>query len=211
MVTGFSSEKSAEYIILNDLYRKFEKHFAFFYPIYFHKNRDNTALSKKDNTQGLRLICLFSRRPKTNCIGSRKIYINFRDHMFFQSEFLYEHGISTIIASPIASSIIELGFGATCQWFIGFSHVEAEDNTDDDVFEKEVECTGNFIFKPANDETLIKILMESQTYTWKEILEKIERWHSAYINYVGRNIVNSYSGQKPIIIVYKLKNETILG
>ena len=204
MVTGFSNEKSAEYIILNDLYRKFEKYFSFFYPIYFHKNRDNTALSKTDNTQGLRLICLFSRRPKTDYIGSRKVYINFRDNMFFQSKFLYKYGISTIIASPIASSISELGFGAACQWFRSFSHIEVEDNIDEDIFKKEIDYTGNFVFKPVKDETLLRILTESQTYTWNEIIEKIEQWHSAYINYVGRNIVNSYSGQKPVFIVYKL-------
>lgn len=207
MITGFSNERSSEYTILNDLYRKYEKHFSYFYPFHFHKNRDDTALSRSDNTQNLHLICLFSRRPKTNSIGSQQVYINFRSNTFFQSEFLYKYGISTISASPIASEIGELGFGATCQWFGSFSDIELNDGEKCNTFEKEITHTGDFILKTIDDEKLLKILESTKVFTWKEVLKIIKEWYHEYLDYAGRNMFNTYSGQKPVFIVYKFKND----
>ncbi|MBS4746141.1 hypothetical protein V2J31_17155 [Bacillus safensis] len=204
MTTGFSNERSAEYIILNDLYRKFEKNFTYFYPIHFHKNRDDTMLSKSDNAKGFKLICLFSRRPKTNFIGSKIVDINFRQSIFSQSELLFKHGISTIVASPIATQIEELGFGAFCQWFEVFSDVRIDNDSVSNVLNKEINYIGEFIPKAIDDKNLLKILKKSDIYTWKEIIEIIEEWYYEYTSYAGLNMFHTYSGQKPLFLIYKL-------
>ena len=38
---GFSNERSAEYMILNNLYEKIKNEYRLFYPFYYKKNRDD--------------------------------------------------------------------------------------------------------------------------------------------------------------------------
>lgn len=45
MATGFSNEKSAEYVVINDLYCKIKDKCSLFYPIIYQSKRDDTLIS----------------------------------------------------------------------------------------------------------------------------------------------------------------------
>lgn len=117
MPTGFSNEKSAEYVVLNNLYNKVSDKCSFFYPFIFQSKRDDTLLSLQNETDNLHLIICFARRPKTDYIDDDKVIITFRETLFRRANYFKRRGISSIIGAPIGTCIDEIGFGAHCQWF----------------------------------------------------------------------------------------------
>ena len=68
MATGFSNEKSAEYVVINDLYYKVKDKCSLFYPIIYQNKRDDTMISSQNNIDNLGLFICFARRPKVNNI-----------------------------------------------------------------------------------------------------------------------------------------------
>ncbi|MBC2005484.1 hypothetical protein HCA78_17050 [Listeria booriae] len=201
MVTGFSNEKSAEFVVLNDLYRKIKNEYSVFYPFSFQKNRDDTMISFNNNVQDLHFIALFSRRPKTNNIGSSQSVVSFRSTHLLQASFFKEHGIPVIAAAPIGTSIETISFGAKCQWFkvttnvfeemsnlyfLGGTCITESDN---------IEC--------INEDELLLFLRNTKLYSWTEVVGKIRNWYDDYLPQHSNNFFNVFRGQKPIFIVYK--------
>lgn len=201
-VTGFSNVRSMEYVLINDLYDKNE--FDFFYPFYFWKNRDDTILSLSNNLDEIGLIALFSRRPKTDYVNSDYIEVSFRETLFRQSNLLQQYEIPVIIGLPIGTSILEMGFGAKVQWFIHNSN-----NNDDEVtyvfkkndVNKKKANTLNFV----NLSDVYDVMSKSRKYTWREVVETIQKWYLAYRNIYNQNRSSFFNTgvQRPVFIVYK--------
>lgn len=203
MYTGFSNERSAEYVILNDLYQKLNANFSFFYPVWFHKRRDDTSISYSNKTRNLRLVACFSRRIKTDYIHSEKSLATWRESHFRQCHFFKENDTSTITAVPIGSSIEEIGFGAYCQWFEISSNGDfSEENVHflyQKIFESETER-----IRGVNEIELFELLANGKVYSWNEILDLLRKWYQEFIQSTRTNLFHFYSGQKPIFIVYRL-------
>ena len=206
MVTGFSNEKSAEYIILYDLYNKFKDKFTFFYPFIYQSKRDDTLLSLKNEINNLRLIVCFARRPKANYKDDNEIVITFRETLFDKSNYFYEEGVDSIIGVPIGSRVEEIGFGARCHWFypeknaISYSTCVINKNSMELVkFDKAISV--------LNEYEIIDLMKCAKTRNWKEIIMLLKTWYM----YETNNSYNGFGfwvrGQRPIFIVYKLDGD----
>lgn len=204
MVSGFSNERTSEYMILNDLYRKISGECGFFYPFYFQRNRDDTNLSMKNNIDDLQLIVCFSRRPKTNYPKSNLTVVTFRDSLFKHTDYFADRGVPTIVGSPIGTNIENIGFGSKCQWFqlqagISESYVEYffyDYCIDTETVIKDIPL--------LDDISLINLLRSAPTLNWREIIHLQQEWYE--YNMMNRSLALYYTipGQKPIFIAYKL-------
>lgn len=203
MYTGFSNEKSAEYVILNNLYSKFNNRFSFFYPICFHKRRDDTSISYNDEAKDLRIIACFSRRAKTDYIYSKKGIVTWRENHFRQSKFLNKIGISTISSVPIGSSIEEIGYGSFCEWFeiVGNNDFSTESWH---FLDKKTHERKTKRIKNINETELLELLSKGGIYTWSELLDLIREWHLEFIQAENTSFFHYFSGQKPIFIIYRM-------
>lgn len=207
-VTVFSNARSSEYMILFDLFSKMEGKLKLFYPCYFNKNRDDTQLSLMSNVDDLRVIACFARRSKTDHINSKKTVISFRNSIFEQIEILKELQIPVIAGTPLGTWIEKIGFGSECQWFeihsgVAEHYIEYEFN--DYIIDENCLVAGIDLL---NDNLINKLFLSAPKRTWKEIIELIRKWYELFKNYYYRdhyeNLFNSYSGLKPIFIIYKI-------
>lgn len=82
MAVGFSNEKSAEYVIINDLYCKIKDKCSLFYPIIYQSKRDDTLVSLQNNIDNLGLLICFARRSKVNNMYDDIVEITFRETLF---------------------------------------------------------------------------------------------------------------------------------
>jgi len=206
MVTGFSNERTSEYMILNDLYGKMKDKCKYFYPFFFHKNRDDTILSLHNDVADLHFIVCFSRRPKTNAPFSEHTYISFRQSLFDHASFFHQHGIPVIVGSPLGTSIENIGFGSECQWF----QIQPGVNEQYIVYRfMQYDIDTKTVIKGIellDDDNLNKLLLSAPILDWNEIVQLLRSWYEHYQINHPRGLFYSIPGQKPIFIVYRYDN-----
>jgi hypothetical protein len=207
-ITGFSNERTSEYMILNDLYNKVQSKCRVFYPFYYQKKRDDTQLSLLNDPGELQVVACFARRPKTDSVLSRRTIITFRHSMFEQVNYLKKYGIPVIAASPIGTGIENIGFGSKCKWFQIDADIIAnciEYRFFDDFIEPDCVMEG---IRLLDDMKINELLHSAPKKSWSEIIELIKVWNEAYTNHYfsfhSRNLFNTYSGYKPVFIVYDI-------
>ena len=209
MFTGFANERSAEYMVLNDLYTKVQDHCSFYYPFYFHKNRDDTQLSNNHKIYNLQLIVCFARRPKTDEVNSNCSAITFRESIFEHTNYFKAKGISSIIGAPLGTSIDQIGFGAYCQWFKINKYTER--NFLEYIFwDSKVSnrtLTDDVILIDKDD--IISLMQSAPTFSWLEIMELLRTWYCENVRSTG--LYYGIPGQKPVFITYRIKNNYIRG
>lgn len=205
MITGFSSERTAEYIILHDLYEKIREQSSIFYPFFYQKYRDNTKISMKNKIEGMHFIVCFARRPKTDIPHSNYCAITFRSLIFEHVSYFSKLGISSIVGAPIGTSIEDIGFGSKCHWFQ--LHPRKEENYVTYEF-----IDGNFCSNQTDDivclddRSLRNILKKAHKYNWHEILAIVDEWNFYFKTTRRTGIFNTIPGQKPVFIAYKIED-----
>ncbi len=183
MVTGFSNERTSEYMILYDLYNKIKKEFSFFYPFYYHSKRDDTYLSKLNDINDLHLVACFARRPKTNIPFSNRVFISFRRSMFEQANFLRKSDIPVIVGTPLGTAIDNIGFGSACQWFSINAEIDDGYIVYDFINNKiDSKCIIDGI-DLIKDDDIGKVLLSAKTYEWTEIIDVVQSWNNVYKHY----------------------------
>jgi hypothetical protein len=204
MPTGFSNEKSAEYVVLYDLYNKVKDRCSFFYPFIYQSKRDNTLLSLHNEIDDLQFIICFARRSKTYFVGDNIVEITFRETLFSRSDYFKTKKIESIIGAPIGTRIEEIGFGAHCQWFYpeqnftdGYSHCLIHKNR------------SNFIehipgIKLLTDDIINQIFDNAPVLKWKDVIELLQEWYLIEKCSVYSRFFMSVQGQRPIFIAYRL-------
>jgi hypothetical protein len=205
MATGFSNERTSEYMILNDLYYKLKNKCSFFYPFYYHSKRDDTALSLLNDITDLHLIACFARRPKTYSPMSDDTYITFRQSMFEQTNILHKYSIPVISGTPIGTSIDKIGFGSTCIWFSIQPDIK-DDYVICEFFKGIIE--DDSLIKGINiidDKKLYDTFESTLCYSWKEIIDLLRTWQIEFKDhfYMCRGLFNTIPVQKPVFIAYK--------
>ena len=208
-ITGFSNERTSEYMILNNLYNKVQSSCQLFYPFFYHKRRDDTLISLMNDPGDIQLVACFARRPKTDSVLSDKTIISFRRSIFDQVDFLENNfNISVIAGTPLGTGIQSIGFGGKCQWFQ--IHAGITDYYVEYRFRRnkvKPACLINNI-RLLNDKQIHQLLLSSRKYNWPEIIELIQNWYEEYHKYYfmshNCNLFNSISGLKPIFIAYQI-------
>lgn len=114
LITGFSTERTAEYTILHDLYMRVNNRYQFFYPFFYQRNRDDTYLSNANEIDKLHLLTCFARRPKTYAPDAPSAIITFRSLHFEHTEYFSKIGIPTIVGAPLGTSVKQMSFGSKC-------------------------------------------------------------------------------------------------
>lgn len=205
MATGFSNEKSAEYVVINDLYYKVKNYCSLFYPIIYQSKRDDTLISLQNNIDNLGLLICFARRPKVTNIYDDIIEITFRETLFKQADYFYNEGVKSVIGVPIGSRIEEVGFGAKCKWFY------PKENSDCIFSHCLVDKSSlNCIKKSDNvselkEDEIVNIMQRIKKRSWKEILELLKNWYWKERQEAFTSFGFWVRGQRPIFVVYKLK------
>lgn len=206
--TGFSNERTSEYMILNNLYNKIKLYCQLFYPFFYHKRRDDTNISLMNDPGELQFVACFARRPKTDSVLSSETTISFRHSIFEQTEFFEKLDIPVIAGSPLGTGIERIGFGAECQWFqirAGIKDYYLEYRFCQNIVDPD--CLVNGI-NLLDDTQIHKLLLSAPQYRWSKIIELIQNWNEIYATYYytyhNRNLFNSISGHKPVFIVYKM-------
>lgn len=205
MATGFSNEKSAEYVILNDLYYKIKDMCSLFYPIIYQSKRDDTRISGQNDIDNLRLLICFARRPKVTRVQDEVIEITFRETLFKYANYFYNKGVDSIIGIPIGSRIDEIGFGAKCKWFY------SEKNRDCDFCHCLVDKTSLCCLKKdkgideLEEHEIIERIQYAKKWNWHEIVELLQDWYKKEKEDSFSRFGFWVRGQRPIFVVYKLK------
>lgn len=205
MATGFSNEKSAEYVVINDLYYKVKDNCSLFYPIIYQSKRDDTMISSQINIDNLGLFICFARRPKVNNIYDDIIEITFRETLFKHANYFYNEGVESIIGTPIGSRIEEVGFGAKCKWFY------PKENSDCIFSHCLVDKSNLNCIKASNNVSelkeyeIIDIMRRAKKRNWYEILKLLKNWYWKERQEAYTHLGFWVRGQRPIFMVYKLK------
>lgn len=204
MPTGFSNEKSAEYVVLFDLYNRVKDKCSFFYPFIYQSKRDDTLLSLENDINNLHLIICFARRPKAYKLGGNMLEITFRESLFMRSDYFKSKNIESIIGAPIGTRIEEIGFGAHCQWFyptVNFRDKYSECHISKDRLNYiDVEPGINIL----SDEVINQLFNNALILQWKDIINIVQEWYLVEKNRVSNRFWMSITGQRPIFIAYKL-------
>ena len=207
MTTGFSNEKSAEYVIINDLYDKIKNECSFFYPFLYQSKRDDTMLSLQNNIDSLGLIVCFARRSKVCSIYDDVVEITFRETLFKHSNYFYNKGVNSIIGAPIGSRIEEIGFGSKCKWFY------PEKNVDCDYSFCQINKNNLELLKNSRNvnelevNEIINIMKCTKNWKWSELVKLLKDWHTEekYNSFNFSRFGFWIRGQRPIFVVYRLK------
>lgn len=204
MPTGFSNEKSAEYVVLYDLYDKVKDKCSFFYPFIYQSKRDDTLLSLKNEINDLHFIICFARRPKTYLIGDNVIEITFRETLFSRSDYFKTKKVESIVGAPIGTRIEEIGLGAHCQWF--YPKQNFTDRYSQCLLYKD---RTNFIdnipgINMLTDDMINELFDSAPVLQWKDIIEMLQEWYFMEKSRVYNRFLMSVPGQRPIFIAYKL-------
>lgn len=177
MATGFSNEKSAEYVVIYDLYCKIKDKCSLFYPIIYQSKRDDTLISLQNDIDDLRLIICFARRPKVNNIRDEIIEITFRETLFKHADYFYNEGVDSIIGIPVGSKIEEVGFGAKCKWFYpkkhsgcSFSYCLVNKSSLNCIKESDN-------VNELEEDEIFDIMQKTKKWSWHEILELLKNWY----------------------------------
>ncbi len=202
MITGFSTERTAEYIVLHDLYERIKSHSSFFYPFFYQRNRDDTKLSLENKLEGLHLIICFARRTKTYSSDAAYSAITFRSSLFEQTNYFSALGVATIVGAPTGTSIAQIGFGCTCRWFQLYPSHDENYITWEFVDGIPYAPPGNHI-SILSDSGLLELLDQAPKFSWIEVLSIIREWNHMYKMTHPTALFNSIPGQKPVFIVYK--------
>ncbi len=209
MPTGFSNEKSAEYVVLNNLYNKVKDKCSFFYPFIYQSKRDDTLLSLQNEIDDLRFIICFARRPKTYRIGDNVVEITFRETLFSRSDYFKTKSVESIIGAPIGTRIEEIGFGANCKWFY------PKQNFTDRYSQCLIYKDGvNFIdenpgINMLSDDMINELFESAPVLQWKEIIEMLQEWYFMEKNRIYNRFFRFVQGQRPIFIAYKLDKKNL--
>lgn len=203
LATGFSTERTAEYIILHDLYEKIKDRSSFFYPFFYQKNRDDTILSAKNEIEGLHLIICFARRPKTDIPNSSYSVVTFRQSIFEHVNYFADLGIPSIVGAPIGTSVENIGFGSKCTWFQLHSRKE-EDYVTYEFFDSELSSKPIDEISILNDCSLKDLLKSTTQYRWGEILSIVREWYSYFKANRPSGLFYTIPGQKPVFIAYRI-------
>ncbi len=206
-ITGFSSVRSSEYVVLNDLYNRIRPSFKLFYPFFYQRNRDDTILSLSNKVDNLQLVACFARRPKTDAVLSPRTIITFRRSIFEQVDYFAKYNIPVLASSPIGTGLESIGFGSECKWF----NINTGIKTDYEEFYFLKGQVNNKSVKGINileNDELNNILLSAPKHNWVDIIDKIQNWNTEYTNfyfsYHLRNLFHYASGLKPVFIVYQL-------
>lgn len=215
---GFSNNRTVENLISYSLFSNSKKHFNFFYPLFFINRRDNTKLAKAIEEDDLKVIAVFSRRPKVNEIDSDILSISFHPSMLFQIEALQNLGIPTFVGFPACSSLTGLSFGSEVTWLrlskeaIPVDLIYKKTDHDNCICSNLNQAPGINSITTSN---LIDVMHRQESMTWSEILKLIEKWYEIYKNpsiSEGNNtfyLSNFFmSIQRPLFIIYRSKSSS---
>ena len=202
MITGFSTERTAEYTILHDLYERVSDQYSLFYPFYYQKNRDDTHLSEKNQIEELHLLICFARRPKTKTPNSPYSMITFRPNLFNHTNYFSTLDIPTIVGAPIGTSVDKIGFGSRCYWFQLYKTQDNSYTICEFMNGKLYTLKSNFVCL-LSDNKLRELLHQTPKHSWLEILSIVRKWNSVFKMTYPTGFFNIFPGQKPIFVVYK--------
>lgn len=202
MLTGFSTERTAEYIILHDLYMKTNNRYPFFYPFFYQRNRDDTYLSSANEIDELHLITCFARRPKTDIPNSPRAVITFRPALFEHTEYFSKIGIPTIVGAPLGTSIKQMSFGSKCCWFQLYPSQDNSYTTCEFIDGQPLLPFDNSISILSNED-IQSLFDQAPQMSWREVLSVVQEWNATYKMTHPTALFNSMPGQKPVFIVYK--------
>jgi hypothetical protein len=205
LITGFSTERTAEYIILHDLYEKIRDQSSFFYPFFYQRNRDDTNLSAENEVEGLHLIICFARRPKTSVPYSSYSVVTFRQSIFEHVNYFSALGIPSIVGAPIGTGIEEIGFGSKCIWFQLRPREEADYITYE-FFDGKISSNQIDDISILDNCRLKEVLKTTHQYKWNEILTLVREWYFYFKATRPTGLFYTIPGQKPVFIAYKIDN-----
>lgn len=205
LITGFSTERTSEYIILHDLYEKIRDQSFFFYPFFYQRNRDDTNLSMENEVEGLHFIICFARRPKTDIPSSRYSVVTFRESIFDHVKYFSDLGIPSVVGAPIGTCIKEIGFGSKCLWF-QLSPRKETDYITYEFFDGKISSSQLDEISILDNDRLKEVLKTTNQYKWNEILSIVRKWYFYFTATRPTGLFYSIPGQKPVFIAYKIDN-----
>lgn len=202
MTTGFYTERTAEYIILHDLYARICDQYHFFYPFFYQKNRDDTCLSYANEIDGLHLAVCFARRPKAIAPDDPIATITFRPLLFEHTEYFAKIGIPSIIGAPLGTSIEKTCFGSKCCWF-QLHPLQDNNYTTCEIVDDTLCLPRDNSLSILSKEDLLSLLSKAPQMCWREVLTIVQNWNTMYKMTHQPTLFYTIPGQKPVFIVYK--------
>jgi hypothetical protein len=178
MATAFISEHTAEYILAPQLIAVLAKHFLKVIPLYFLSTREGSNVSRRcDQSQYLRIVNVFARRPKIEVPGQPRVEVKFNSKLFDTASLSAYFGIPTFAGVPLFSSIMELTLAARCAWFFlsGTNDVDVYyhlllNGTVDNQSKQSPAVEG-----PLNEEEIIEKVNEScRLMQWDEAIDRLK-------------------------------------
>ena len=202
--TSYICEHTAEYVLVPELKKIFQKEFNFVTPVYPWLLREGSKLSKEiHNTDKFRIFGLYPRRPKLEHAKSTNITININHELIVSAKTAMEYGIPLIAGYPLANNFWELGNKPNCIW------IELCERTNkryyfevDNGKIKQNNLQQNNIFINDNDLTN-KIINKCNIFSLTEVLDifkKIKYKSQEFVNFQPLAFIGGY---KPVYFFMK--------
>lgn len=204
MSTGYANSRTIDNLISFDLYKDVAELVDYYYPMFYQKGRDNTQLSKKFDFDGLGIIAVFSRRPKTIDSNSNYVCFSIQRNSFEQELILRELNIPVLYATPLETNISKVCYGCEIKWFKTIEEIDG--NIEIDFYQKEQINYKNKIVN-LDKITIVEMLSNIENkLTWQELINKLEEYDHLKKKRIfhDRHSFFMPNIQKPIFIVYRL-------
>lgn len=118
MPVGFMSERTAEYVLVPDLVRRFGQCFAHVVPFYYWATREGTPRVASSCRERVRLVAAYARRPKLDHDCEHRVTVKVNERLFDHASILRQSGVPTFAGVPCVSRLSDHRLGATSAWFL---------------------------------------------------------------------------------------------
>ncbi len=114
---SYICERSAEYVLIPELVRKFRERYSFVTPIYPWMTREGSRFSREQNAGAeFRVLGVYARRPKFLKLNDNLIHVKINQEIVVSAAVGRSLGIPMIAGCPLARNIKELGSCSDYIW-----------------------------------------------------------------------------------------------
>lgn len=180
--TGFISEHTAEYFLIQSLMNAFADRNIEAIPIYFWLTREGSRLGIASGCdRRVQVVAIFPRRPNVETPSCDSILVKFNRELFEAYRIGGELGLPVFAGTPVVAKLFDLHEHTPCAWFSFRNLTEVGGNSYCEVSVEEpisIITSGDSIEAISVDNLIDQVLDESNLCgwaTWVQLLTDFKR------------------------------------
>lgn len=170
MASSFISERTAELITIPALLKSLKPYYPKITPLFYWISREGGKMSRGSFADiPVKLLALYSRRPKVDQPGAGFIDIKLNEILFDRTRQFSSKGIPVIAGFPLVDKLEDLQIDAACMW-IKINPEGSEAVLSVSINERYISPAGTEILDAGQ---IAELIGQSRSFSWSEAMDQI--------------------------------------